>query len=189
MKTTFKYITAALAVCAALVSCQKENYSDKNDDNPAVGNVRVIEAHFGTATKSTLGGENGRTPLFVNGDKIMASNGTSREECTVSVDDKGDATFATSLTGALTAVYPSAAAKMNDNGIDIDGVIVPATQDGTFAKANIALATIESSDNRAEFINQTSLLRFYVDESIGVKSITITATGVNSNAKFHQENN
>ena len=173
MKATFKYIVTAFAVCATLVSCQKDNLTGNADDKPAVGNVRVIEANFGIATKSTLGGEAGRTPLFSNGDKIMVSNTTSKEECTVSVDEKGQATFTTTLTGALTAVYPSNAAKLNGNAID--GVIVPATQDGTFAKANIAKATIASDATSATFENQTSLLRFYVDESIGVESITITA--------------
>lgn len=175
MKATFKYIVTAFAVCAALVSCQKDNLAGNTDDKPAVGNVRVIEVHFGTATKSALAVEAGLTPSFVNGDKIMASNGTSKEECTVSVDANGNASFTTSLTGALTAVYPSAAAKLNGNAID--GVIVPATQDGTFAKANIAKAAIASDATSATFINQTTLLRFYVDKSIGVKSITITAGG------------
>lgn len=174
MKATFKYIVTAFAVCAALVSCQKDNLTGNVDNNPAVGNTRVIEAHFGTATKSTLGGNNGRTPIFSNGDKIMVSNGTSKEECTVNVEN-GKATFTTSLTGDLTAIYPSAAAKLNGNAID--GVIVPATQDGTFAKANIAKATIASNATSATFDNQTTLLRFYVDKSIGVKSITITAGG------------
>ena len=173
MKATFKYIVTAFAVCAALVSCQKDNLTGNAYDKPAVGNTRVIEAHFGTATKSTLGGDAGLTPLFSNGDKIMVSNGTSKEELSISVDKDGNATFITNLTGALTAVYPSAAAKLNDNAIE--GVIVPATQDGTFAKANIAKATIASDATSATFENQTSLLRFYVDESIGVKSITITA--------------
>ena len=175
MKATFKYIVTAFAVCAALVSCQKDNLAGNTDDNPAVGNARVIEVHFGTATKSALAVEAGLTPSFVNGDKIMASNGTSKEECSISVDNKGDAWFTTSLTGDLTAIYPSAAAKLNGN--IIDGIIVPATQDGTFAKANIAKATIASDATSATFINQTSLLRFYVDVSIGVKSITITAGG------------
>lgn len=175
MKATFKYIVTAFAVCAALVSCQKDNLAGNTDDNPAVGNARVIEVHFGTATKSALAVEAGLTPSFVNGDKIMASNGTSKEECSISVDNNYNASFTTSLTGDLTAIYPSTAAKLNGNAIE--GVIVPATQDGTFAKANIAKATIASDATSATFDNQTSLLRFYVDVSIGVKSITITAGG------------
>ena len=175
MKATFKYIVTAFAVCAALVSCQKDNLTGNAYDKPSVGNARVIEVHFGTATKSTLGGDAGLTPLFSNGDKIMVSNGTSKEELSISVDKDGNATFITNLTGTLTAVYPSAAAKLNGNAID--GVIVPATQDGTFAKANIAKATIASNATSATFDNQTTLLRFYVDKSIGVKSITITAGG------------
>lgn len=171
MKTAFKYSITAFAAIAALVSCNKDNYTD----GPAAGNVRVIEAFFGTATKSTLGGDEGMTPLFSDGDTIMVSNGTYKEVDTVRVDQSGNASFATSLTGALTAVYPSNAAKLNGNAIE--GVIVPATQDGSFAKANIAKATIASDATSATFQNQTSLLRFYVDESIGVKSITITAGG------------
>lgn len=71
-------------------------------------------------------------------------------------------------------VYPAAVAKMNGNAIE--GIIVPAVQDGTFASANICMATLADRATEAQFVNQTALLRFYVDARIGVKSIKVTSS-------------
>ena len=171
MKTAIRIIAAGLAVSLALVSCAKQEVMDNGSTNP-VGGARTIAVSFANGSaKSTL---EGLQPKFVANDVIKISNGSATEDCTVSIDGSGNATITTELTGALTMVYPAAVAKMNGNAIE--GIIVPAVQDGTFASANICMATLADRATEAQFVNQTALLRFYVDARIGVKSIKVTSS-------------
>lgn len=172
MKKTFRLIIAAIAVITASASCQKEITGSNDSNAPSTDGLRVITAVFDGATKSSL---DGFTPKFENGDRILITNGKDQPDVReISVDETGKATFTTELTGDLKAVYPYGAEKMDEEELNIVGVKVPASQDGTFAKANIAMATITSGT--ATFVNQTAVLKFYVDASIGVKSITITSS-------------
>ena len=173
MRVGITYILSLFIVLAALLmsgGCTKEPVATGGADEIASGEGdRVITLSFGTSTKSFL---DGLTPKFRNGDRIMLSNGQSREVREVKVSGS-TASVSTSLKGELKAVYPSTAASLNGNAIT--GIKVPAIQSGRFADANIAMATIPEDDATATFEPKTAILKFYVDKSIGVKSITITA--------------
>lgn len=171
MKAIYGIIIAATAASLALVSCSKEFDSPDRAETGGIGAERVITLTFDEATKSQISGYH---PSFKAGDKILLSNGGSKEECTVSVDSYG-ATVTTTLTGTLKAVYPSSAAVLSENAIT--GVQVSSTQHGTFAEANIAMAEDIIPGGMARFKLKTAVLRFYVDETIDVKEITVTSAG------------
>lgn len=175
MKTTYKFTTAILVAGMALAACTKDIASENGTDpvNPQKEGFRTIEVTFDTPTKSHLDAD-GITPKFDNGDEIMVSNGNKCVPVTVTVVN-GKASFITDLTGKLKAVYPSNAAKIDEYG-EIVGVKVPLTQSGFFKDANIAMAEIGITQNTAIFKPQTAVLRFYVDNSIGVKRIEIRET-------------
>ena len=173
MKAIYGIIIAATAASLALVSCNKEFDSPDRAETGGIGAERVITLTFDEATKSQISGYH---PSFKTGDQIRLSNGTAAPQTvTVTVDDNGSATVTTTLTGTLKAVYPSSAAVLSGNAIT--GVQVNSTQHGTFAEANIAMAENIEANGMARFTLKTAVLRFYVDSSIGVKSITITSGG------------
>ena len=171
MKTTFKFIIAAMAAISVFSSCQKEPAKEKVNDT--IDGVRTIAVQFDNSTKATL---DGFTPKFANGDAIRVSNTEKSEECTVSVDGSGKATFSTKLSGTLTAIYPSAAAVLSSGEADApiatsNNFKVSASQDGDVAKAIIAKATIETGSSAAIFTGQTAL--FVITPPDGVKAFTV----------------
>lgn len=173
MKTIYKLTTAILAVGVALSSCTKDIAADREDTGLQDG-VRTIAISFDTPTKTVLGGPDGLTPQFKEGDLVMVSDRTAHEVCTVHVVNK-EAYFTTNLTGKeLKAAYPAKYAKLDDAGENVVDVLVPSNQTGRFEDANIAM-TDEFTGNKAGFKNKTAILRFYVDRSIGVKAISISA--------------
>lgn len=177
MKNSFKILSACLAASLAFVSCDKESLT-KSDNGASKEGARVVTVSFSHATKSALG-DDGFTPHFSNGDVIKVFKGSDKEDCTVEVGVDGTATISIKTealkTGALTAVYPADAYSETE-----PYYTVGSSQDGTFANANICTATISDGSNpKAEFVNQTAILRFYVDESIGVKSITVKSSNDN----------
>ena len=153
MKTIFKFIIAAMAASAVFASCQKELATGNSSES--TDGIRVISASFSAPTKSALDTD-GKTPKFVGGEEIKVSNETESQVCTISIDASGNPYFSTSLTGTLTAVYPSTAAKMNGNVIDDSAVLVSTVQNGTFASANIAMAT--GITTSARFTNKTAVI-------------------------------
>lgn len=173
MKTTFKFIIAAMAAVSVFSSCQKELANETV--NNTTGGVRTIAVQFDNSTKATL---DGFKPKFANGDAIRVSNTEKSEECTVTVDGSGNATFSTTLSGDLTAIYPSAAAVLSSGGADApiatsNNIKVPASQDGDVAKAIIAKAGIADGRTSATFNVQTAL--FQITPPDGVKTFTITS--------------
>ena len=172
MKTTFKFIIAAMAAVSVFSSCQKELANETV--NNTTGGVRTIAVQFDNSTKATL---DGFTPKFANGDAIRVSNTEKSEECTVSVDGSGNATFTTTLSGALTAIYPSAAAVYTpgtpDGPISSPYFKVPASQDGDVAKAIIAKAEIADGSTSATFTSQTAL--FQITPPAGATTFTVTS--------------
>ena len=167
MKTTFGFIIAAMAAIAVFSSCQKELANETV--NNTTGGVRIFSVQFDNSTKATL---DGFTPKFANGDAIRVSNTEKSEECTVSVDGSGNATFSTTLSGDLTAIYPAEAAFFTGNGPISDPYFkVPASQDGDVAKAIIAKAIIADGSTSATFTSQTAL--FQITPPDGVKTFTV----------------
>ena len=169
MKKTYRIIIAVLAASMALISCSKE----RQDVKSASEGPRTIQVSFSAPTKTSLG-DDGVTPRFSPGDEIIVSNGSHYQTLPVSVDGNY-ASITTDLTGTLTAVYPAKAAKLD--GTEIIGVLVPSNQTGRFRDANIAMAKIPDGASKAYFENQTAILKFYVDESIGVTGIRIISKG------------
>ena len=176
MKNLFNILAASLVTCLVLSSCGK--VETPNNGTPGQKKEpRVISLAF-ASTRTTLGTD-GYSPTFVVGDQIQVSDGTGTDVCSVKYEAAKGYYIETALEGLLTAVYPASAAEINGN--NITGVLVPATQDGTFAKANICKAVQSNIESKTlTFYNQTAILRFYVDESIGVTQLTISGTGVSS---------
>ncbi|MBQ0080126.1 MAG: hypothetical protein KBS95_01055 [Alistipes sp.] len=169
MKTTFKFIIAAMAAISVFSSCQKEPAKEKVNDT--IDGVRTIAVQFDNSTKATL---DGLTPKFANGDAIRVSNTEKSEECTISVDGSGNATFSTTLSGDLTAIYPADAAVFTGNGPISDPFFkVLAIQDGDVAKAIIAKAEIDDGSTSATFTSQTAL--FQITPPAGATTFTITS--------------
>ncbi len=165
---------AALAAAVALASCTKE-FAEQNERDPKADGIRTIGVSFDKDTRSTLAGDDGVTPMFVEGDSIMVSNGKKFETCRVFFSDSLQRNcIRTALKGHLSAVYPAKCAKMN--GAEITGILVPSIQSGRFKDANIAVAGIDEDSEYALFKNKTAVLKFYVDRTIGVLSIRIKET-------------
>ena len=200
MKTTFKFIIAALSAIAVFASCQKE-LGEKTFGSGQKEGLRVITVQFDNSTKASLGSD-GFTPKFADGDKIRVSNSTKSEECTVTVDG-ATATFTTTLSGALTtAIYPADAAVLSSGEADApiatsNNIKVPASQDGDIAKAIIAKAEIAdaSSCATATFRCQTALFQITppsgvttfkikslntIDASTGQRSTAANAVAINT---------
>ncbi len=168
-----KKILFAMAVLAALASCQKADLAEQNSVN--TNGERVITAYFDNAgTKTTL---DGVTPKWEPNDEIMLLNGLTHDKITlgesnISADGKS-ITFTTTLSGPLYAVYPLDA---TDADRIVTENIVPVTlkaeQDGTFGSANICVA--KEDDGKLAFKNVTSVLHLTQTASTGVNEIIIT---------------
>ena len=182
-----------ISMVVLFASCRKENVIER-PDNPSVG-LRTVSVSVTPSTKTSL---DGLQWSFVAGDRILVSNGTDAPEtCTVRVN--GDnMTFSTTLEGTLTAVYPANAAKMDsDNSNMIVGVLVPAVQDGTFAKANICMA--EEIQTSAVFSNKTAIFKITPpseEEAFTITSLktvsdgarTGTAVAINTDGEGDEKN-
>ena len=185
MKMTIKYITALLTVSALLTSCAKEPALEQSDSLPQEEGTRTIAVSFAPqpATKTALGGEDGLTPEFVDGEMVLVSNDETTQKCPVTGSGK-KATITTRLQGDLTAVYPVSAAKLIKSEItgydiiDPDNVNILPKQSGTFAEANICMTTMKDGEAKMTFHNKTAILKFYVDKSINVERITVNGKNI-----------
>lgn len=183
MKTLYKFVAAALAVCATMISCTKEPVVGQETGNTSE-DARVITVSFDAqpATR-TYGGPS--YPQFDEGDEILVAteDGSANPEiCTVRRELIGQIrrlVLYTRLQGKLVAVYPAESAKMDAaTGKKIEGVKVKSVQSGLFADANICMATMENADDsKLTFVNQTALLKFYVGEDVGVNYIKVESSG------------
>lgn len=169
MKKIYKIamLLAAVALNACTIDIIGPDGPGRDIDTP-----RTIAVSFAPQSKTALG-QDGVTPEFESGDEILVSNGKYCEQRPINFDHNGNASFTTELSGALIAVYPATAAKLN--GSQIEGVLVPSSQTGRFKDANIAMAKIKDGAHEATFENKTAVLKFYVDASIGVNSIEISS--------------
>lgn len=183
MNRISKHIIVAFSAVVTLVSCTKEPAAvPEGSGLLPQGQMREIAVSFGESTKSVLGTTVDETyhkykPAFCVGDTIKVSNATRSEDCVV-VDGGGVLKIFTNLEGELTAIYPASAANVTGNAPipAANQFRISTTQSGKFSDANICKATIPAESTAANFENQTALLRFYVDESIGVQKITVTGT-------------
>ena len=181
MKTIYRLTIAALAAATVLCSCTKDGGAESGG-TPASrvsGGPRVITLSYGASTKAVM---DGLDPKFTAGDRILVSDGVETQTCAVSVSGDGVASITTILEGTLKAVYPADAAVVS--GGTITGVMPPAVQSGRLADAIVGIAeNIPQGATSATFDISAAILRFYVDESIGVKRITVTSTSENISTK------
>lgn len=170
MKTTFKFIIAAMAAVSVFSSCQKELANETV--NNTTGGVRTIAVQFDNSTKATL---DGFTPKFEENDAIRVSNNTTSEVCTLSVTG----TFTTTLSGELTAIYPADAADFAPGTPDgkITGFKVSTSQNGKLKDAIIAKATIAENSSVATFQGQTAVFRITPGAGNSTKYVEVITAG------------
>ena len=161
-------MVAAVALMA-LVSCNKEEINNGVQE-PASDIVFVAEFDQEADTKIALGDlvDGVRKTTWVSGDKIKI-NGT---EFTAKEDgERVEFTTSSSFDETKTtfrAVYPSSSWQ------SATSATIPATQDGTFASASIAVA--ESSTKALKFQNLVTILKFQVPESCSTVTFESTAS-------------
>ena len=195
IKISSRFIFAVLAAIVVLASsCTKEIPVGQDSDPkaPAAEGSRVIAVSFAPQTKTALE-EDGLTPYFELGDEILlcaepseSNTEPQTETCKVKYNDRGKAYITTNLEGDLYAIYPKTAVKkfINDkSGEEKEtlGVYVPSVQSGKFSDANILTGGISKKTNEVILEPYSALLRFYVDKSIGVKSIKVIGTTMRIN--------
>ena len=161
MKKTIIFASVALATLFAFSSCQKETLQD----NESTNGVRIITAEFeNNATKTTLN-DDGITPEWAVDDVIRILNATTYQDVTLTDGNITDnkITFTTSLEGTLYAVYPASATTMESCPDGNITFTIPASQDGTFASANICVAKSkegeEPNKDNLIFRNATAVLK------------------------------
>ena len=165
------FMVAAVALMA-LVSCNKEEIADNgiiNDEQTETPSDIVFVAEFDQEadTKIALGDlvDGVRKTTWVAGDEIKI-NGTvfSAKEAGELVEFTTTSSFNEAET--YRAVYPAA------SYISTAAVDIPATQDGTFANAAIAVA--ESSTTSLKFNNLVTILKFQVP--VNCRKVTFEST-------------
>lgn len=180
MKRLLK-LMCVVAVAMAAAACAKYELSPV--EGP--GAVRTITIGF-DATKTTISDEG--VTLWAEGDSLWVSNGSANEVWHVPAESVGKETFTvqTALPGKLKVVYPYSAVK----GLTEDGkylLTIPATVEGSsFAKANIAVAEVESAateeeqaDVKVKMKNVTGVMKFSISESAMYppKAVGLSAPG------------
>ena len=187
MKKTIIFASVALATLFALSSCQKESLPN----NESTNGVRIITAEFeNNATKTELN-DDGKTPEWKLGDKIMLLNYSGQQEIEIisgsGTPSDGKAyingtglTISTHLDKTLYAVYPASATTMTSCTDGNINFTIPAVQDGTFASANICVAKSmeddETNKDNLVFSNATSVLEFsQTASSTQVLRVAVTA--------------
>ena len=162
----------------SFASCQK-------DEVPATSNDEMmVVCEFDGDLKTTLNAD-GKTPEWAVGDKIRILGSTTYTDKTLTAamiqDGKIYFTIPTSTAyqGDVYAVYPASATtltKCEDGNITLS---IPASQDGTFAKANICVAKgVRGEGNYVQLIfrNATSVLAFsQTAATTGVKYVNVKA--------------
>ena len=170
------FVAAALGMVA--VSCSKqdaENAPVQNEE--AIENV--IYASFDNGvTKTTDWQHDGKTtPVFEVGDQIKVYNSSTSAIGTVTaVSEEKIATIkipGIDLTGDVYAIYPvDAAAGYNAGTLTFT---IPATQNGSFGKANISVAKLNGT--RFNFKNVTSLFKVTAKPEV-ITSFIFNKTGI-----------
>ena len=162
-------MVAAVALMA-LVSCNKEEINTPvlPQEGEASDIVFVAEFDQEAQTKTALGEvvEGKRQATWVAGDEISI-NGTTftaKADGATAEFTTADSKFDGSAE-VFRAVYPAESHKS-------DAVMIPASQDGTFANASIAVA--ESNNQSLKFSNVSSILKFQL--AAACETVTFEST-------------
>ena len=186
MKRIINIMSAMAAIAALAISCSKEK--DINGANGISGNtVRFTATSSSVESKTTI--EDGSTPgqcivKWAANDKIDILWDGGRTTAQASVTGDGTtADFEATVESAASyyAVYPAAVdpADLPSLASDVLSVSVPASQDGTFASANIAVAKTDALSHNLAFYNATALVKFSVSDAAYTKAVF---AGTNSEA-------
>ena len=172
MKKTFRLIIAATAAITALASCAKDIATEEILNPQEAEGQRVITIAYDAETKTSQDYDWHKVH-FVEGDQIKVMDNSGTETCTIHIND-GVASFSTSLTGDLTAVYPKECGYKSGRAQTITvSTYPPHFQDGTLASGHIASAQIPAGSTKAVFHNETALLRIITPA--GTKQLTVTS--------------
>ena len=172
MKKTFRLIIAATAAITALASCAKDIATEEVLNPQTNDGQRVITIAYDAETKTSQDYDWHKVH-FVEGDQIKVMDNSGTETCTIHITD-GVASFSTSLTGNLTAVYPKECGYKSGRAQTITvATYPPHFQDGTLASGHIASAQIPAGSTKAVFHNETALLR--IIPPAGTKQLTVTS--------------
>ena len=168
MKKIFNYSIAVIAAVAA-VSCAKELEIEQTGNVSGQENKIVFSL---PASKTAL--DEGKT-VWVAGDKILITDGTTQETLTVPEASAGEKSveLTTALSGKLYAIYPVEAAASTPVVEGQVSLVVPGNQDGTFASANICAAV--SENYQMAMRNVTAVVSVYA--AIGVDGLVFSAPG------------
>ena len=179
MKQRISILVLALAISA--LSCVKEE--DRPGNGPKAGAEFVFTATTEAAQSSKTTVEDGegteRIVKWAAGDQIGVW--WSAEGHTIAT--AGEAGTSTTFTPAATpgaadyyyAAYPAGSATAFEDGVIT--IVIPATQDGTFEKANIAAAKTTALDRDFSFRNLTALVKFSVGSAACTRAVFRGAKG------------
>lgn len=172
------FMVAAVALMA-LVSCSKEDFNDgvqggASDivfsaelEQPA-GLPAAEQAEIQSKTSLGEAVNNVRPVSWVAGDQIKVNGVTFSA---ASAGEKTNFTTASSFASASAylAVYPASATSKSDHS----AIVIPASQDGSFAKAAISVA--QSNTKLLSFKNVASIIRFQVPAACSTVTISSSA--------------
>ena len=168
------------AVCAlALFSCQKEQNIPEEGDIVPKGYTQLTLNAVSDVTKTTveIDGNEG-TVKWKTGDeiKVYCSDGSASDFTLVGEGGSTTGSFAGLVPSGKTAVY---AVYPNDLYSSVEGttvnVTIPAAQEGTFGKANIAVAKIDAETHDMAFKNVNAFVGFTVPADI--TKVVISSVG------------
>lgn len=154
------------AIATLVVSCNKEkDYAGKEEVSGDKLRFEATAAEVKTTIENGSGAE--RIVKWAAGDEITIYFDGGSAEATAS--EAGTSTTFEATTSASAenyyAVYPTdAASGLTTGDPDVLNVAVPAAQDGSFAKANIAVAKTTAADKSFAFKNATALVKFSVGD-------------------------
>lgn len=163
-----KILFMVAAVALAMVSCNKEEINTPvfPQEGEASDIVFVAEFDQEAQTKTALGEvvDGKRQATWVAGDAISI-NGTTFTAKADGATAEFTATDEFTEAEVYRAVYPAGSYKSG-------AVMIPASQDGTFANASIAVA--ESNNQSLKFSNVSSILKFQV--AAACETVTFEST-------------
>ena len=166
MKKSMILVMAAAAAAMTLVSCTKE-LNGNNEENNQTSGLRTLTVSFAPNTRTYLDTD-GLKPLWTgDGTEKISLNGIDYTVPSAAAG-KDSFTLTTTIEGDITAVYPASA--WNNSAPYFN---VGASQDGSFANANICVASAKAGDTELSFKNQTAIIKVNVPE--GTKKLTLTS--------------
>ncbi len=206
MKRLYRILTATGLIAALALSCAKQENEPKEYEIPGqAGNeaqgtdgqadegqepVDIPEGYVLLAITGGIGEGDQAAPNQVSAKTTLAGDGSVSWVKDDRIDvlwDSGSTTAKASATGASTSfravvpesgelfgVYPASSATLSS---DVLKVTVPATQDGSFASANLTMARINRSTKSAAFHNVGAVMKLTVSNTSVRRIIIESADG------------